>query len=84
MKTLMSANLSEIEPSRFVVCTHVGGSDILVLNGRDIISLIKQDNPQIEFDSFDEVLKFYLKDMSGNSFEVLLARDNEIYKVCVA
>lgn len=82
---LSDDQIDSLDPQTIVVAQWVGSDDILVQSLDQIIDSIRMDNDvpaDIALDlTNSKALDIRLKDVSGNSFEIIVVKDNLPFKL---
>ena len=71
---LTKSQLNQLDPANLVVALWIGSNDILVEDGNEIM---KDTN----INNLNDAIEEFLKEVSGNSFEIMVIRDNKPFKV---
>lgn len=80
VQPLFKAEVDELDPAHIAVASHVGGDDVLLMDGNDIIEACRTDGGQPTATLW-ESLSWWLNDTSGNSFEIVALLYGKLQRV---
>jgi hypothetical protein len=78
---LTTEQLNALNPRAIVLAQYIGSDDIFTCNGEDIITMFQEDGDGPPNATLSEALHWSLRDVSGNSYDVVFLQDGELVKV---